>query len=83
MSNRNPSDVAAALIEATAQVTRESRALGLCAQRQRIWIVRSHLGNEEILAWDSDLAGKAVRSIAVGPEPLLVYQRLSRVCRPL
>lgn len=64
MPDRQPSDVATAL--ATAEAT-AARTGG------RIWIIRSHLAAPELLAWDALLAGKPVRQLAVGPEPLLLY----------
>jgi hypothetical protein len=66
---RNAADVYAALSEAKAQAH---------SRNGRIWIIRSLLsrpGSEgEALAWKRSLSGKDVKTIAVGPEPLLLYE---------
>ncbi len=49
-------------------------ARGASAPTGRIWIIRSHMEPAEILAWEHDLAGKVVRTIDVGPDPLLLYR---------
>ncbi len=67
MPNRRAQDVTNALAVAKAKVA----SLG---GRGRIWIVRSHLVPAEVAAWTTELAGQDVKSIPVGPEPLLLYQ---------
>jgi len=64
MPDRRPADVVTALATAEATAARHGG---------RIWIIRSHLALPEAAAWSRLLAGKPVRQLPVGPEPLLVY----------
>jgi len=64
MPDRRPADVVTALATAEATAARDGG---------RIWIIRSHLALPEAAAWSRLLAGKPVRQLPVGPEPLLVY----------
>jgi hypothetical protein len=68
MTNRRPVDVTNALAVARAKVAAEGSGI-----HGRIWIVRSHLKQAEIAAWQRDLAGDRVKRIHVGHEPLLLY----------
>lgn len=68
MHARAPVDVANALTAARAKIAAEPSG-----RRGRIWIVRSHLKQAEIVAWRTDLAGDRVTTIHVGPEPILLY----------
>jgi hypothetical protein len=74
MKNLNPADVSTALARAIAKVHHEDTGNGVAPATGRIWIIRSHMHPPEILAWQHDLAGKNVRTIDVGPEPLLLYR---------
>jgi hypothetical protein len=60
--------VANALASARAKIVAEP-----VGARGRIWIVRSHQSPPEVLAWRHDLAGDRVRTIRVGPDPILLY----------
>jgi hypothetical protein len=68
MPNRQAADVARALAVARAKIAAEP-----VAARGRIWIIRSHLARTEIRAWRRDLAGDQVRTLHVGPDPILLY----------
>ncbi|MDT4986939.1 MAG: hypothetical protein QOI74_1033, partial [Micromonosporaceae bacterium] len=59
-AGRDPASVAAAL----------ARARGLVTGGGRLWLVRSHVNADESRAWREALAGEAVRSVAVGVEPV-------------
>ena len=63
---RRAVDIANALAAARAKIAAES-----AGARGRIWIVRSHQTRTEIRAWRRDLAGDRVRTIHVGPDPIL------------
>jgi hypothetical protein len=67
MPNRRAEDVTNALAAAKAK-------LAPLGGRGRIWIVRSHLVPAEVDAWNTELAGQDVKTIPVGPEPILEYQ---------
>jgi hypothetical protein len=66
MTARRAVDIANALAAARAKIAAES-----AGARGRIWIVRSHQTRTEIRAWRRDLAGDRVRTIHVGPDPIL------------
>ena len=63
---RRAVDIANALAAARAKIAAES-----AGARGRIWIVRSHQTRTEIRAWRRDLAGDRLRTIHVGPDPIL------------
>lgn len=56
-----------ALAEARAKIAAEPPS-----HRGRIWIIRSHMRANEIQEWKLVLAGLPVKTINVGPEPLLL-----------
>ena len=60
--------VATALASARAKIAAEPPGA-----RGRIWIIRSHQSPPEVLAWHHDLAGDRVRTIRVGPDPILLF----------
>lgn len=66
MSDRQATDVDSAL----------RTAEGMVGRGATVWIVRSHLAAApvEAAAWSQALAGLAVKSLDVGPEPLLRFQ---------
>jgi hypothetical protein len=61
-------DISDALARARAEIAAEPPGA-----RGRIWIVRSHVSAHELYEWRRALAGDSVRTIHVGPEPILVY----------
>jgi len=61
-------DIVDALARARAEIAAEP-----AGSRGRIWIVRSHTSAHEMLEWREELAGDRVRTIKVGPEPILFY----------
>ncbi len=67
MTARRAVDIANALAAARAKIAAEP-----AGARGRIWIVRSHQTRIEVRAWHRDLAGSRVRTIHVGPEPILL-----------
>jgi hypothetical protein len=68
LTRRRAVDIADALATARAKIAAEP-----AGARGRIWIVRSHQTTIEVQAWNQDLAGDNVRSIPVGPDPILLY----------
>jgi hypothetical protein len=69
MTARQPLDIANALAAARAKIAAEP-----AGGRGRIWIVRSHQTRTEVRAWHRDLTGSRVRTIRVGPEPILLME---------
>ena len=66
LTARRAVDIAHALATAQAKIAAEP-----AGARGRIWIVRSHQTRTEIRAWRLDLAADQVRTIRVGPDPIL------------
>ena len=66
LTARRAVDIANALATARAKIAAEP-----AGARGRIWIIRSHQTRTEIRAWHRDLAGDQVRTIRVGPDPIL------------
>jgi hypothetical protein len=73
MDNRDPASVNDALAAAMAKLAAENPP-PTGSVRGRIWIIRSHLEMPEIQAWSHDLNASELTTIAVGPEPILLYQ---------
>jgi hypothetical protein len=69
MTARQAVDITRALAAARAKIAAEPTGA-----RGRIWIVRSHQTRTEVRAWHRDLAGTRVRTIRVGPEPILLLE---------
>jgi hypothetical protein len=69
MTARQAVDITRALAAARAKIAAEPPGA-----RWRIWIVRSHQTRIEVRAWHQDLAGTRVRTIRVGPEPILLLE---------
>ena len=69
LTARQPADIANALAQARAKIAAEP-----AGHRGRIWILRSHQTRTEVRAWRRDLAGSRVRTIRVGPDPILLLE---------
>jgi hypothetical protein len=69
LTRRQAVDIGDALATAKAKIAAEP-----ADARGRIWIIRSHQTPVEVQAWNQDLAGDPVTTIAVGPDPILLYR---------